>query len=154
MDTKSIVAELEDLGAVGNKPVMVARVEEVRVRRGSPPPVLLDARGEKMVRLADIVIGELDTLVVAASAMRDALTEMRDIWKPAITEDAAEDTTEPLSESEDEDDPKEEDLEVISEELEGQENLQGTPNSMGDISLAVPAPVPLPEHLSDLPEHG
>ena len=151
MDTKSILAVLEDLGATGNKPVVATRVEEVRVQKGSPPPILLDERGAKMARLADIVIGELDTLVVAASAMRDALSEMKDIWSPVISEGVTEAPEEPADYQYDLDDLTDE-VEEEDEIEEDVENLQGAPNAMGNISLAVPAPVPLPQHISDLPD--
>ena len=151
-DTQSILAELEDLGATGDKPVEVQKVEEARVQKSSPAPVLLDERGTKMVRLADIVIGELDNLIVSASTMRDALSEMRDIWQPAVEEAAVEEAADAHEE------PQEDEHEVsepVSEEAEYEveevsEELQGTPSAMGHISLTVPAPVPLPPGIADL----
>jgi hypothetical protein len=152
MDTKSILAELEDLGATGVTPPVTPTVEKVQVQRGRVAPVSLDERGAKMARLADIVIGELDTLVVAASSMRDALTEMKDIWSPVITEDG----TEALEASQgqeiyDDVDNSWVEEDEIEDEVES-ENLQGSPNAMGDISLSVPPPVPLPGHIADLPD--
>jgi hypothetical protein len=149
MDTKSILAELEDLGATGDiKPVTVQKVEEVRVHKGSPAPALLDERGSKMVRLADIVINELDNLIISASSMRDALTEMKEIWKPAV-----EDTVYETAETPQEDEYEYEDSEEGEAEYEDEEvaeELQGTPNAMGHIPLTVPAPVPLPPDIADL----
>lgn len=153
MNTKSILAELEDLGATGNAPVELPKVEAVKRPTLTPAPVLLDDRGAKMARLADIVIGELDTLVVAASTMRDALSEMKDMWTPEGTEEASEDLQEALDAL---NDPEElyDDEEVVSEidVVEEEENFQGSPNAMGNISLSVPPPVPLPSHIADLPD--
>ncbi len=152
MDTKSILAELEDLGATGDiKPVFVHAVEEVRVKKGSPAPALLDERGPKMVRLADIVIGELDNLIVSASAMRDALVAMKDIWSPAV-EEAGSYVAETHEETREDEYASDESVGGEEEDgaEEGSEELQGTPSALGNISLTVPAPVPLPSEIADL----
>lgn len=89
-DVKSILAEMERIGALGGPepkpvvPVAVAvaepgTIQEVEVEQAAPGPVLKDARGAQMIELLDSVIGQLEVL---QASFRD----MRQLWQ---TEDVA-----------------------------------------------------------------
>ena len=156
--TQDILAELEDLGATGIEAPAppIETVEEVRVQQGSPAPKILDERGVKMSLLADTLITEFDTFIKSATTIRDALVEMKSMWSPV---DASAPTPPPepapareahLEGLEDHphlhpEDPSQEEPEP-SIDVTG----QGEPNAMGDITLVVPAAVPLPPEVEAL----
>lgn len=145
--TSEILAELEELGATGEEQAPPIRVvEDVSIESGSPSPRLLDERGEKMIELSDLVIEEFDNLIESAKSIRNAVAEMREMWRG-----------EPLSE--DEEDPREEDEEVeveepFSEDLTEEDAVEspswgmGTPSPSGSISLSIPESVPLPPEVA------
>ena len=152
--TDDILAELETLGATGepDPPAPIEKVEEVRVQQGSPSPSLLDERGEKMVLLADIVIGELDTLIGAASRMKEAIEVMQATWAPVqvpvqAPTRAQEDAHAPVpADAPTPEEAVQEDPEPADEAVAG----QGEPDAMGNITLVVPEAVPLPPEVAAL----
>ena len=150
-NTSEILAELEELGATGaDKAPPIRVVEEVSIESGSPSPRMLDERGEKMIELSDLVIQEFDNLIESAKSIRNAVAEMREMWRgdPSPEEEVFEEVEEVSAEE-----PTE--AEAFSEDLDGEDEVEssswgGVPTPTGSISLSIPESVPLPPEVERL----
>ncbi len=144
--TAEILAELEEIGATGEeKDIPIRAVEEVSIEKGSPSPRLLDERGRKMIVLSDLVIEEFDRLIESATHIRNAVAEMRDMWRTSPSEEAAfVEETDAEGDSEVPDDD-EDDEGVVEEEYP-----TGVPSPTGTIAITIPESEPLPPEVANL----
>lgn len=131
-ETDKLLAELEDLGAIGNKvPEVTALPEYAPVEEAEPtaPEEVqdLDERGHKVVALTDLIVGEFERVIESMTTMRDAVKALKEELAPV---------GEPLEER-------------VDAGEQGQDGMrpytpQGDPDAMGNIVLNIPPGVPLP----------
>jgi hypothetical protein len=130
-NTSEILAELEELGATG---------------ADKEPPIRAVERGEKMIELSDLVIEEFDNIIESSKRIRDAVEEMREMWRGEGS---------PVEEVEEvrEEEPEQE--ESFGEDLGEEDEVEspswgGVPSPTGSIALSIPESVPLPPEVASL----
>jgi len=84
MGAKDILAELEEIGAIGSLPVPPAiaaeSVSEITIERAKPSAVLRDSRGALMVAFCDRVVELLDVNIQIQVELKETFSQMRDLW--------------------------------------------------------------------------
>lgn len=84
MGAKDILAELEEIGAIGSLPVPPAiaeeSVSEITIERAKPSAALRDSRGTLMVAFCDRVVELLDVNIQIQIELKETFSQMRDLW--------------------------------------------------------------------------